>query len=327
MIDRATLARDPMSDVVTAPDLPKISVVVPVYNSAASLPVLLDRLSTVLSTMGREYQIICVDDCSRDESWSVLQTLKERYGDRLKIIRLLVNSGQHNAILCGFSLVTGDVVVTMDDDLQNPPEELPRLILAAEEGFDLVIGAYDSKKHTRVRNFSGAAIDWLLRRMFDLPAMFQLTSFRAARRSVIDQVNDMGALYPYITAMLLANSSRRQNVQVEHHPRLIGRSHYTMSRSLSLASNLILNYSSYPMLFVAAICLVSMLVFLTAGIVYTYLVATQGTSVPGWASLFLAMSFFNSLTLLCLFVFAMYMSRFHRQLTRTRVGYRIGQIS
>jgi polyisoprenyl-phosphate glycosyltransferase len=327
MIDRATLARDPMSDVVTAPDLPKISVVVPVYNSAASLPVLLDRLSTVLSTMGREYQIICVDDCSRDESWSVLQTLKERYGDRLKIIRLLVNSGQHNAILCGFSLVTGDVVVTMDDDLQNPPEELPRLILAAEEGFDLVIGAYDSKKHTRVRNFSGAAIDWLLRRMFDLPATFQLTSFRAARRSVIDQVNDMGALYPYITAMLLANSSRRQNVQVEHHPRLIGRSHYTMSRSLSLASNLILNYSSYPMLFVAAICLVSMLVFLTAGIVYTYLVATQGTSVPGWASLFLAMSFFNSLTLLCLFVFAMYMSRFHRQLTRTRVGYRIGQIS
>jgi len=126
--------------------------------------------------------------------------------------------------------------------------------------------------------------------------------------------------------MLLANANRRQNVCVEHHPRLAGRSNYTMSRSLSLASNLILNYSSYPLVFVAVLCLVSMLLFVTFGLVFTYLIVTQGTSVPGWASLFLAMSFFSSLTLLCLFVFALYLGRFHYQLTRARAAYRIGQI-
>lgn len=304
----------------------KISVVIPVYESATSLPILLGRLTSVLGCLGRDYEIICVDDCSKDESWSVLLELKQRYEERIRIVQLLVNSGQHNAILCGFSLVTGDVVVTMDDDLQNPPEEIPKLVAAVDDGYDLVIGAYDSKKHTRFRNWSGGGIDWLLRRIFDLPRDFQLTSFRAVRRSAIDQVNEMGGLFPYVTAMLLANASKRKNVPVEHHARLAGRSNYTMSRSLSLAANLILSYSSYPVFFVAGICLLSMLLFAASGVLTIYLFLTQGSSVPGWTSLVVVMSFFNSLTLLCLFVFAIYLARFHHQLTRTRTGYRIGRI-
>lgn len=106
----------------------KISVVIPVYRSEISLEILAERLMSVFKRMGRNHEIIFIDDCSPDNSWRVLKRIKEIYKNKVKIVRLLVNGGQHNAILCGFSLVTGDVIVTMDDDLQNPPEEIPKLV-------------------------------------------------------------------------------------------------------------------------------------------------------------------------------------------------------
>src|SRR5437773_6102071 len=124
----------------------KSSVVIPVDRSRESLPILLERLERELRAIGRRYEVVLVDDCSPDDTWTVLKNLKE---DRpwLKIAHLLRNAGQHNAILCGFTIAEGEVVVTMDDDLQNPPEEVHKLIAAIDQGYDLAIAAYDTKRH------------------------------------------------------------------------------------------------------------------------------------------------------------------------------------
>ena len=304
----------------------KISIVVPVYKSSASLEIIVTRLHIILKQMNRDYEIILVDDCSPDYSWDVLKNLKKQYSKTLKIAKLLVNSGQHNAILCGLYLSTGVIVVTMDDDLQNPPEEIPKLVDAIDQGFDLVIGAYDSKKHSGIRKSSGRMIDWILRQIFGLPRNFQLTSFRATTRIVVDNVCQMSGVFPYITAMMLSNASSYTNVLVRHDPRPFGRSNYNLKRSFSLAANLIFSYSPYPLYLVAALCLLAFLCAVIFGVVIVYQVFTQGSSVPGWASMVVIVSFFNAFTLLCLVIFGIYLSRISQQLTRTRLSYTISEL-
>ena len=134
----------------------------------------------------------------------MLKRLKAAHPDQLRIVHLLTNKGQHNAVLCGFSVSRGEIVVTMDDDLQNPPEEVPRLVEAIDRGFDLAIGAYDSKKHSAGRNLGGALIDWVQRRIFKLHDGTELTSFRATRRIVVDNVvADWGVSSPMSPACCL----------------------------------------------------------------------------------------------------------------------------
>lgn len=304
----------------------KISVVIPVYNSSASVGILISRLVDNLTAANRPFEIVLVDDCSRDDVWSVLKAAKERYGPSVKIARLLTNSGQHNAILCGFSLITGDVIVTMDDDLQNPPEEVLKLVEAIDRGFDLAIGAYDSKKHGGLKNASGGFINFLLRKLFGLPADFQLTSFRAMRRVVAQNVAQMSGVFPYVTCMVLSHSSKYTNVPVRHEPRVFGKSNYTLKRSVSLAANLLLNYSSYPIYFIGGLCFLAIWLSVGFGAFILLRSLVVGTSVPGWASTIVIVSFFNALVLLCLLIFGVYLSRLNQQLTRRRVNYTIEEL-
>lgn len=302
-----------------------ISVVIPAYRSSEWLPLLIERLEKVLSRSGRKYEVVVVDDCSPDDTWTVLKAIKE---DRpwLKIIRLLRNSGQHNALLCGFSVAKGDVIVTMDDDLQNPPEEIPKLVAQIDEGYDLAIGSYGEKKHSRGRNLAGNLIDDIQRRIFGLPEDFQLTSFRAVRRVVIDNVVAMSSSFPYITSMLLSHTSRYVNVPVRHESRSFGKSNYNLSRSLRLAFNLLLNYSSYPLYFVIALCLVALGMTFGLGGWVVWKVLASAESVPGWASTITAISFFNGLILLALVAQSLYLSRLTQQVSRSRVGFTVGEL-
>lgn len=302
-----------------------ISIVIPVYKSKESLPLLIEQLRNNLRRLGYKYEIIAVDDCSPDDTWKTMLSLKKEINE-LKIVRLLKNSGQHNATLCGFNLSQGDIVITMDDDLQNPPEEVSKLIDAIDKGYDLAIGSYDSKKHSLWKNFGGHLVDLTLRRIFHLPRGFQLTSFRAARKTVIDNVVDMGGIFPYVTAMLFSHTSQYTNVAVHHAPRLYGKSNYNLKRSVLLALNLLLSYSSYPLYFVAILCLG----VLGCSVVFSSLIAwrvlAQGSAVAGWASTILSISFFNGLVLLALVIHSLYLSRLNQQITRSRVAFTIGEL-
>lgn len=302
-----------------------ISVVIPAYRSRDSLPVLVERLEAVLKQPGQDYEIIIVDDCSPDDTWEVLKTLKTPR-PQLKIVRLLRNSGQHNAILCGFSIAKGDIIVTMDDDLQNPPEDIPKLVAAINEGYDLAIGSYNHKKHFIGRNIGGKLVDDVQRRIFNLPDDFQLTSFRAARKVVVDNVVAMGGTFPYVTSMLLSHTSRCINVQVNHEPRRFGQSNYNLQRSLRLAFNLLLSYSPYPLYFVVALCLGAMGFTVGLSLLIAWKAFIEGGTVPGWASTIVAISFFNGLILLALVSHSLYLSRLHQQITRSRIGFTIGEL-
>jgi glycosyltransferase involved in cell wall biosynthesis len=291
-----------------------ISIVVPVYRSSRSLPELVGRLIHTLDPLGRPYELVLVDDCSPDDSWAVLERLRARHGARVKIASLARNRGQHNALLCGFSIANGDVVVTMDDDLQNPPEEVPRLISAIDEGFDLAIGSYETKQHARSRNASGQLIDRLILRMFSLPSDFSLTSFRAASGELVRKATEMTGVYPYVTCILLTNSARPTNVVVRHDARRYDDSNYTMRRSLSLAANLLFSYSTAPVRAVAALG-AGAVVATTIIAIATLVIAIRGNTVPGWASTLLLLATSNAITLTCLTILAVYVGRVSRGLS------------
>jgi glycosyltransferase involved in cell wall biosynthesis len=300
-----------------------ISVVIPAYKSRQSLPLLIEKLEVVLNQSALIFEIIVVDDSSPDDTWECLKELRQTH-PQLRIIRLLRNSGQHNALLCGLSLARGSIMVTMDDDLQNPPEEVPKLIAAVQEGYDLAIGAYQSKQHSAGRNFGSKLVDDLQRRIFHLPAGFQLTSFRAVRRVVVDNVLAMGGAFPYITSMLLSHTSRYVNVPVQHETRRFGRSNYNLKRSFLLAFNLLLSYSPYPLYLVAALCFgaFAFSMGITAWVLWK---SIGGSTLPGWASTVMVISFFNGLILLALVIHGLYLSRMNQQITRSRVAFTIGE--
>ena len=303
-----------------------VSIVIPVYKSSETLPELVERLHRVFDSCGRSFEAVLIDDASPDDTWQVLVRLKSRYPKTLRIARLAKNSGQHSAILCGFSLAEGDVVLTMDDDLQNPPEEIPKLLDAIDAGYDLVIGAYEAKQHSAMRNVSGGLVDRILRSIFGLPREFQLTSFRAARRHVVQSVKEMGGAYPYVTAMLLSQASRYKNVHVRHDPRRHGVSNYNLKRSANLAANLLLSYSALPVMMVGSLCLGAFVFSIVFGGWIALRALLEGSSVQGWASTMVVLSFFNALVLLCLFVFSIYLSRMNQQLTRSRTRFTIAEL-
>lgn len=304
----------------------KASVVIPAYCSEQTLPVLVPRLLEVLDRAGIEPEIILVDDASPDKTWSTCLDLKARYGRRLKIIRLATNRGQHNATLCGMAHASGDAVVTMDDDLQNPPEEVPALLEPLKHGYDLVIAEYPRTGGWAWKNLGGMLVDALLRRIFHLSPGFHLTSFRAVRRGVADEVCRMPAVYPYLTAMLLSHADRACNVPVRHEPRLCGTSGYGLRRSLELAANLIFNYSSCPLYLVALLCLGSLVFAVATSVFVLAKVVMEGIRVPGWASLMVMTAFFNAMLLLAMVIFGVYLTRLNEIVSRSRVRFTIGEI-
>lgn len=303
----------------------KVSVAIPVYNSEKTLRLLVPRLIEAIRGMGHTSEIVCVDDRSRDASWTVLQELKAVHPG-LKIARLARNSGQHSAVLCALTLSTGDIVVTMDDDLQHPPEEVPKLVRAVEDGPELVIGAYDDKKHSAFRNLGGRMVDSVLRRIFKLDSSIELTSFRAMSRPLVDRVKATYSAYPYITALLLSHSSSFSNVSVRHAPRQEGKSNYNLTKSLKLAATLIFTYSSYPAIFITALCAFVFVLLLAYSAYILHMAVVGGTSMPGWASTILAVTFLNGLVLLGLALLSFYISRMYLQISGLRSAFSIERI-
>jgi polyisoprenyl-phosphate glycosyltransferase len=195
-----------------------LSIVIPVYNSAATLRELLERLTKVIDTLTRDYEIVLVDDGSRDESWVVLQSLREHYGDHMVAIQLMRNYGQHNALMCGLGVARGEYVVTMDDDLQNPPEEIPKLLAhIKEQGLDLVYGCPTDRSHAAWRNLGSRIVWHFYRTVFRNP--ITPTPFRIMRLQLARSVMFYDLNFTYLDGLLAWCTSRIGGVEVEHHSR------------------------------------------------------------------------------------------------------------
>ncbi|MDJ0959288.1 MAG: glycosyltransferase family 2 protein [Acidimicrobiia bacterium] len=303
---------------------PTCSIIIPVYNSEGVVGETIDQTTKVCEQAAIDYELILVNDGSTDASWDVVAE-RAADDDRIVAVDLLKNYGQHTAVFAGLKLSKGRYAITMDDDLQNPPEEIVPLLSKAEEGYDLVVGRFHQKRHSLFRRWGSGLVDWMNRRIFRKPKEFVLTNFRCIRRDVIDRMVDYRTAYPYIPGLALMFSRQRANVPVEHRPRTVGTSNYNLARILAVVFRILFNYSSYPLRLVSGIgLLVTGIAFaLTAYIFIRNLVV--GSSVPGWTSVALMLTFFNGVTLLIISMLGEYLVRLLNQSSQT-YGYHIRTI-
>jgi undecaprenyl-phosphate 4-deoxy-4-formamido-L-arabinose transferase len=304
-----------LSEPPTAGEGIELSIVVPVYRSASTLRTLVSRLFAALEPLGIRYEIVFVEDCGPDDSWSVLEALHQEHPERITAIQLMRNFGQHNALMCGFRHVRGSVVITMDDDLQNPPEEVPKLYRAlVDSKLDLVYGRYLSKKHAAGRNWGSALVNLFYRNVFKTSV--SLTSFRAARLGLIQSVLTYDLNYTFVDGLLAWNTQRIGAVDVRHEPRQEGRSGYTLFRLLLLAANLFTNFSILPLQLVSATGFVFALAGLSTGLYYLVQYFLHNIQVPGYASTIMVSLVLGGVQLLALGMLGEYLGRLHLNVNR-----------
>ena len=225
----------------------KVSVVVPVYNEEANIPELVPRLFAVLDTLERPSEVICVDDGSRDRSLDVLRGLLDRYPDRLRVVELSRNFGQHPAILAGFAIAGGDVIVTIDADLQNPPEEIPKLLALADQGFDVVGGVREVRRDSLFRRAASRIVNRVTTAITGIRMTDYGCMLRAYSREVIDLINRCEESSTFIPALAQTFSRRPAEVSVRHAERRAGASKYSLYRLLRLNFDLMTGFSVVPL--------------------------------------------------------------------------------
>jgi undecaprenyl-phosphate 4-deoxy-4-formamido-L-arabinose transferase len=287
-----------------------LSVVIPVYRSAPLLPTLVDRLLGVLEGTGLTYEVVFVEDGGLDESWGVLSQLQSAHPDRIVAIELMRNFGQHNALMCGFRHSRGALVVTMDDDLQNPPEEIPRLVDAIRSGeYDVVYGTYRTKHHSGWRNLGSALVNAFYRLTFHMPVT--VTSFRIIRRELLVTVFTYNLNFTFIDGILAWNTQRIGQVEVDHEPRAAGRSGYDPRKLTTLAFNLFTNFSLLPLRAVSALGFLTALGGFLLATVYLVLYLLSRIVVPGYASTMIVVLVVGGVQMMSLGIIGEYLGRLH----------------
>lgn len=268
------------------------SVVVPVYNSENTLEPLVRRIGEVFESLGRSYEIVLTDDGSKDNSWQIIESLHSR-GEPIMAFRLMKNHGQHYALKCGLDHCNGRYAITMDDDLQHPPEEIPKLIHAIESDLtvDVVLGEYERKKHTVFRNAGSWLTDRLQQTIFKKNPGLKLSSFRIIDRAVIDEIRKVHHARPRIGFIILSITSRIKNVLVRHEARTGGWSGYTLRRMISNTLDNVISYSSLPLRVISYIGILSSIGSLIVAIVFLVKYLMGHVGVAGFTTLVLVILF------------------------------------
>ncbi|HEU4719241.1 MAG TPA: glycosyltransferase family 2 protein [Bacteroidia bacterium] len=291
-----------------------LSIVIPVYNSAQMLEQLYEEISSAVSGVV-PFEVIFVNDRSRDESFAVIQKIRDANPDHVTGISLLKNSGQHNAISCGLGFAKGDAIITMDDDLQHPPSEIPKLIAEYERSrCDVVYGDYPNKKHPGWRKTGS----WLLRRgsktMGEGPG--RGSSFRILSKSIAEKIiqhNRTGFIF--IDEIIGWYSGNVSYINVEHHPRRSGKSTYSGGKLISFYFDIIINYSAFPLKAMTWVGLISSCLTFMLGLRFIYKKLVHG-SAPGFTAIIVTVLFSTSVLMLCLGIIGQYMYKLYQ--TRNR---------
>ena len=284
------------------------SVVIPVYNSAEFLQELYDRLQSVFKQMNKTFEVIFVNDCSRDNSLNILQEIHSQYNNII-VADLYTNFGQQNALMCGFQYCEGQYIITMDDDLQNPPEEIPVLIEKLNEGFDAVFGEYTDKKDKFYKNWGSVLFRKLNHKIFNIAGNLLFSSFRIIKKEIIDEVKNNKTSYPYISGMLVQVTRNIANVVLKHEKRKYGKSNYTFRKLVQISLNLLVNHSTIPLRFFSYIGMIVSILSFSIGLVFMMNQLLSGEALPGWTSLIVLVSFYNALILIIFFILGIYISR------------------
>ena len=287
-----------------------VSVVVPVYRSRGTLSELHRRLEDVLAPLAHDFEIVFVEDCGGDGSWETIRDLVDRH-PRVRGVRLSRNYGQHNALLCGIRAARCAIVVTLDDDLQNPPEEIPRLLRKLDEGYDVVYGSPEREQHGLFRNLASQITKFVLQNAMGASIARRVSAFRAFRTHLRNAFLNYHGPYVSIDVLLTWGTTRFAYVVVAHEPRTVGTSNYTMRKLITHALNMVTGFSTGPLQLASIIGFgFTLLGFLAlAYVLGVYFVS--GGSVPGFAFLASMIAIFAGAQLFALGIIGEYLARMH----------------
>ncbi len=288
----------------------KLSIIIPVYNGAATIGPFVDRLEQALAEY-YELEAVLINDASPSDNSAEVCAALATERSWIRFLDLSRNFGEHNAVMAGLNHCTGEAAVIMDDDLQTPPEEVVRLLSPLTQGYDVVYASYEKKKHSLWRNLGSRFNDYVATLMLDKPADLYLCSFKAINRFVIDEVTRFDGPKPYLDGLILRTTRNIASVQVSHHSRQEGSSGYTLHKLISLWLNMFTSTS------IAPLRMATLLGFALAGLgllgaVAALLEALFFPDMPrGWPSLMISMLLLSGTQLITLGLVGEYLGRLY----------------
>jgi undecaprenyl-phosphate 4-deoxy-4-formamido-L-arabinose transferase len=290
--------------------VPGLSVVIPVYNSEGSLRPLVERLEPVLLQVAGSFELILVNDGSRDGSWAVVEELARRHA-WIRGIDLMRNYGQHNALLCGIRAARHPLTATMDDDLQHPPEELPKLLLELARGADAVYGTPQREQHGILRDLASQITKLALQRSMGAATARKVSAFRAFRTVLRESFADYRSQYVSIDVLLTWGTTRFAAVPVRHDPRTIGASNYTLRKLLIHALNMATGFSVAPLQVASVTGFAFTLIGLAILAYVLWVKLVHGSPVEGFTFLASMIAIFSGAQLFALGIMGEYLARMH----------------
>ena len=284
-----------------------ISVVIPVYKSANTLPDLYRRIVATLDANNIDFEIIFVEDCGGDDSWKIIEEMALT-DTRIKGLQLSRNFGQHAATICGFTQSRGEWVVTMDDDLEQIPEHLPTLLDKADEGYDLVYGIYAERNHKAWRNVSSSIARWLFNKA--IPSLnYTYTSYRVIRGDIARALSQFDSPFPFVDGYLSWLTGSCASVVVPHGIRHSGMSNYTVKKLVTHTINIFVTFSDLPLRMASWFGIGSFLFGIVWLLALLIMYMLGGITVSGFTSIMVAILIFGGIQLLVLGVFGEYLGR------------------
>ncbi len=289
---------------------PNGSVIIPCYNSEGSLPKLINRLGEILPTLFDEFEVLLVNDSSRDNTWPVIEQLVQSH-DWVRGINLMRNYGQHNTLLCGIRSARYEYIVTMDDDLQHPAEEIANLLTLINEGYDVVYGTPQHEQHGFLRDMASQVTKIALQSAMGAETARKVSAFRIFRTQIREAFENYQGPFVSIDVLLTWGTTRFASIPVRHEQRTIGVSNYTLRKLVTHALNMMTGFSVMPLQIASMIGLV-MAFFSLVVLVYVigrYLI--EGTPVEGFPFLASIIGVFSGAQLLALGIIGEYLARMH----------------
>jgi undecaprenyl-phosphate 4-deoxy-4-formamido-L-arabinose transferase len=305
--------------------LPDLSVIVPVLNEEACLPILFERLYATLDALGLRYEAVFVDDGSTDRSPALLRAQFEKRPTVTRIVVLRRNFGQHAALRAGFQKSRGRYVVTLDADLQNPPEEITKIVAELARGFDCVGGVRSSREDSWFRRTASRAANWVRKRTTRIRMTDHGCMLRGYHRSLVDALNRLNDVHTFLPAVAYLLAAQPTEVEVRHEARAGGKSKYSMLKLARLNFDLMTGFSVAPLMFLSVI---GVLLSGVSGALMLYLVARRiflGPEAEGVFTLFAFLFFFIGVVLLGVGLLGEFVARIYQQV-RNLPTYLIGTV-
>jgi undecaprenyl-phosphate 4-deoxy-4-formamido-L-arabinose transferase len=292
----------------------KISICIPVFNSENTIAPLVSAIETAL--YGYEFEIILVNDGSSDLSEKVCEDLAKK-NPKVGFISLAKNFGEHNAVMCALNYISGDCAVIVDDDFQNPPSEIERLVDELSIGYDVVYSKYVVKRHHVFRNIGSKFNDLVSTWLLGKPKNLYLSSFKAIRRETVDEIIKYTGPFPYIDGLILRATNSISSINIEHASRQAGQSNYTFGKLVSLWLNMFINFSIKPLRLFAIFGLVISLISLCMIIILIIHRLSTPDEQVGWTSVIVTITFFAGLQTMFLGLVAEYLGKNYLTMNQT----------